>query len=164
MVQLEVPPDPGRIDQLHGEIEESLDSLRAGGPPGPTLDMVAAKLDELISIAKALEAAGQPLSPEKKVALWHLGAHVTLKILERIVSATHFCQRTARQGNVIEKTEYQWRNPLRLARHFVRSGRRAESSKKTLPLLSMSATPTYRTWKQTGRNRLFDSCATSLPR
>jgi hypothetical protein len=95
----EKPPDPARIDELRREIEADLARLRAPVETnGPTLDMIASKLDELISIAKALEARGQQVSPKMKVALWHLGASITTEIIKRIVSAAHNCLQLALWG------------------------------------------------------------------
>ena len=104
MKQIEHPPDPRRIDALREEIEADLESLRGvDDSTGPTLDTLASKLEELISIAKALEARDQQVSPKVKVALWHLAARVTTELMKRIVSATHFCPRVARQEARIER-------------------------------------------------------------
>ena len=84
MIKEHPPPDPSRIDVLRVEIESDLAVLyQAADSAGPTLDMIASKLDELISIAKALEAKGQQVSPKTEVALWHLGARLAAEIIKR---------------------------------------------------------------------------------
>lgn len=95
----EHPPDPKRIDALCAELEEELAKLRTqGASPGPTLDTLSSKLKELISIAKALEARGQKVSPTTKAVLWHLGVRIAAEIIHRIVSAAHNYRRTLFRG------------------------------------------------------------------
>ena len=124
------PPDPSRIDVLRDEIESDLAVLsQASDSTGPTLDMIASKLDELISIAKALEARGRKVSPKTKVALWHLGARLAAEIIKRIVSVTHNCQFFAFIGKFTERRLYAWRlnarprNPRRPACRWLQATR-----------------------------------------
>lgn len=95
----EHPPDPKRIGALCAELEEELAKLRIQGvSPGPTLDTLSSKLKELISIAKALEARGQKVSPTTRAVLWHLGVRITAEIIHRIVSAAHNYRPTLFRG------------------------------------------------------------------
>ena len=134
MIKEHPPPDPSRIDVLRVEIESDLAVLyQAADSAGPTLDMIASKLDELISIAKALEAKGQQVSPKTEVALWHLGARLVAEITKRIVSATHNCQTFAFIGKLTKPRLYAWRpntrprNPRRPAGRWPQATRARRS-------------------------------------
>ncbi len=128
----EDPPDPGRIDVLRREIESDLERLRGSrDQTGPTLDMIASKLDELISVAKAFEARGRKVSPKIKLAVWHLGAQMTAELVKRIVSAAHNCKSCLKRQR--HRRRIGWKRSLRLVVPFANSGALAVSSSVNSP-------------------------------
>lgn len=96
---MEDPPDPRRIDTLREEIESDLETLRRrDDSAGPTLDTIASKLDEMISLVTALEARDRQVNPKTRAVLWYLGVRITAEIIKRIVSATHNCHTAVRRA------------------------------------------------------------------
>ena len=80
---------PAESNVLRAQPESDLAVLsQASDATGPTFGMIDSKLDELITIAKALDARGRKVSPKTKVALRHLRARLAAEIIKRIVSVT----------------------------------------------------------------------------